>query len=89
MNNDNKASHREAYWQANLRLMFKLLVVWFVISFVFGIVLFDVLNSIQIGGYKLGFWFAQQGSMYGFVLIVFIYAKSMASLDKKFNFSED
>ena len=78
-----------AYWQENLALMFKLLVVWFVVSFGFGIILVDVLNAIQIGGYKLGFWFANQGSMYTFVVLIFIYARKMSALDHKFGVQED
>ncbi len=77
-----KNEHESAYWSYNIALMIKLLVVWFVVSFVCGILLVDVLNQIQIGGYKLGFWFAQQGSMYTFVVLVFYYAKKMAALDR-------
>ena len=75
----------DAYWQANLKLVIMCIIIWFVVSFGFGILLVDVLNNIQIGGYKLGFWFAQQGSMYGFVAIIFIYAKKMAALDRKYD----
>jgi putative solute:sodium symporter small subunit len=74
-------SKNNAYWSANVSLMIKLLVVWFVVSFGCGILLVDVLNNIQIGGYKLGFWFAQQGAIYTFVVLLFIYAKKMAALD--------
>ncbi|WP_438466787.1 DUF4212 domain-containing protein [Marinomonas sp. PE14-40] len=74
-------SKNNAYWSANVSLMIKLLVVWFVVSFGCGILLVDVLNNIQIGGYKLGFWFAQQGAIYTFVVLIFIYAKKMAALD--------
>ena len=81
-------SNNDAYWKANVSLMIKLLVVWFVVSFVCGILLVDVLNGIQIGGYKLGFWFAQQGSIYVFVALIFIYAKKMAALDRKFGVEE-
>ena len=77
------------YWRRNVSLMIKLLVVWFVVSFGFGIILVDVLNQIQIGGYKLGFWFAQQGSIYCFVVLVFIYTSKMAALDREFNVDED
>ncbi len=73
------------YWRRNLALMIKLLVVWFAVSFGCGIFLFDVLNQIQIGGYKLGFWFAQQGSLYVFILLIFYYARKMAALDREFN----
>jgi putative solute:sodium symporter small subunit len=77
------------YWRRNVSLMIKLLVVWFVVSFGFGIILVDVLNQIQIGGYKLGFWFAQQGSIYCFVVLIFIYTRKMAALDREFNVDED
>jgi putative solute:sodium symporter small subunit len=66
-----------------------LLVIWFVVSYGFGIILVDVLNSISIGGYKLGFWFAQQGSMFVFLLLIFVYAIRMGQLDKKFGVQED
>lgn len=80
--------NKKAYWRANLLLIFKLLSIWFVISFCCGILFVEELNLIQIGGYKLGFWFAQQGSMYGFVVLVFYYAKCMARLDRKFGVEE-
>ena len=78
-----------AYWRRNLSLMAKLLIVWFVVSFGFGIILVDVLNQFQLGGYKLGFWFAQQGSIYCFVVLIFIYARAMAALDREFGVDED
>ena len=77
------------YWRRNVSLMVKLLVVWFVVSYGFGIILFDVLNGIQIGGYKLGFWFAQQGSIYVFVVLIFYYARKMGQLDREFGVEED
>ena len=77
------------YWQRNLSLMLKLLVIWFVVSYGCGILLVDVLNQIQIGGYKLGFWFAQQGSIYVFVALIFYYAKKMGDLDREFGVDED
>ena len=77
------------YWRRNLSLMVKLMVVWFVVSYGCGIILFDVLNQIQIGGYKLGFWFAQQGSIYVFVGLIFYYAKKMSALDREFGVEED
>ena len=77
------------YWRRNLSLMLKLLVVWFVVSFGCGILLFDQLNQVQIGGYKLGFWFAQQGSIYVFVALIFYYARKMAALDREFGVEED
>ena len=81
---DNNSENVQAYWKENLRLMVILLSVWFVISYLCGIVFAQELNSIRLGGYKLGFWFAQQGSMYGFVAIIFIYAKKMKDLDRKY-----
>ena len=79
---------RKAYWQANIKLTITLLSIWFVISYLCGIVFVEELNNIRIGGYKLGFWFAQQGSMYGFVVIIFVYARRMAALDRKFDLHE-
>ena len=76
---------RKAYWRENVRLMVILLSIWFVISYLCGIVFVEELNTIRLGGYKLGFWFAQQGSMYGFVAIIFIYARRMAALDRKYD----
>ena len=81
--------NRAAYWKANLSLLTTLLVIWFVVSFGFGIILVDVLNTIPLGGYKLGFWFAQQGSIYTFLVLIFIYAVRMGQLDKKFDVHED
>ena len=81
---DFNPEQRKAYWRENLRLMIILLSIWFVISYLCGIVFAQELNAIRLGGYKLGFWFAQQGSMYGFVIIIFVYAKRMAAIDRKF-----
>lgn len=77
-----------AYWKANLRLMVILLSIWFVCSFVLGILFVDPLNAIRLGGYKLGFWFAQQGSIYIFVALIFVYAKKMAKLDREHGVEE-
>jgi len=85
---DYNQNNRTAYWQANLRYMVILLSIWFTISYLCGIVFVEELNTIRIGGYKLGFWFAQQGSMYGFVAIIFVYARLMAKLDRKYNVHE-
>jgi len=79
----------KAYWKRNQSLMVKLLVVWFVVSFGFGILLVDVLNQIPLGGYKLGFWFAQQGAIYVFVVLIFYYTRKMGQLDREFNVDED
>ena len=82
-------SGREEYWKRNLRLVTIMLTIWFVVSYLFGIVLFEPLNAIKLGGYKLGFWFAQQGSMYVFVILIFVYANKMNALDKEFDVHED
>ena len=79
----------KAYWKRNVSLMVKLMVVWFVVSFGCGILFVDVLNQIHIGGYKLGFWFAQQGSIYVFVVLIFYYSAKMAALDREFGVEED
>jgi putative solute:sodium symporter small subunit len=80
---------RQDYWKANLRLVGLCLSIWFVVSYLFGIVLVDQLNAISIGGYQLGFWFAQQGSIYVFVVLIFFYAFRMNKLDKEFDVHED
>jgi putative solute:sodium symporter small subunit len=79
----------QAYWKENVAIMVKLLVVWFLVSFGCGILFVDALNTIQIGGYKLGFWFAQQGSIYSFVILTFVYAKLMATLDRKYGVDDE
>ena len=73
----------KAYWKANIKILISLLLVWFLASFGFGILWSDELDQIQIGGFKLGFWFAQQGSIYFFVLLIFVYIYLMNKLDKK------
>ena len=78
-----------SYWQRNLRLIATCLVIWFVVSYGFGLLLVEPLNTIRIGGYKLGFWFAQQGSIYVFVALVFYYAHAMNKLDKEFHVDEE
>jgi len=84
-----KEDSRKAYWKANLKLVAMCLSIWFVVSYLFGIILVDQLNAIKLGGYGLGFWFAQQGSMYIFVVLIFFYANRMKKLDEKFNVHED
>ena len=81
--------NNHAYWQANLRLMLALLVIWFSVSFLAGIIFVDFLNQFRLYGYKLGFWFSQQGAIYFFVLLIFVYAWRMNVLDKKFGVSEE
>ena len=80
--------NRAAHWQANLNLLSILLFIWFVVSYGFGILFVDVFNTLSIGGYKLGFWFAQQGSIYLFILLIFFYAWRMNALDRKYEVSE-
>ena len=82
-------SAKAAYWKANLRLLSICLVIWFVVSYVCGIMLVNVLNQIHIGGYPLGFWFAQQGSIYTFVILIFVYASRMNKLDREHDVHED
>ena len=79
----------KAYWAANLRLLTICLVIWFIVSFLFGIVLVEPLNAIKIGGYKLGFWFAQQGAIYVFVILIFVYAVMMNKIDHKHGMHEE
>lgn len=79
----------KAYWKENISLFVKLFTVWFMVSFGFGILLVDVLNSIPLGGYKLGFWFAQQGAIYTFVALIFIYTKKMGDLDRKYGVDDE
>ena len=79
----------QAYWRATLKLILGILAVWFLVSFGAGILFADALNGIKLGGYPLGFWFAQQGSMYVFVALIFIYAKMMDNIDRKFDVHED
>ena len=76
-------NNNDEYWKSNLRIVFSLLVVWFIASFGFGIIFSDMLDQIKVGGFKLGFWFAQQGSIYIFVLIIFVYVWLMKKLDKR------
>jgi putative solute:sodium symporter small subunit len=77
------------YWRANIRLMLSLLFVWFVVSFVCGILLLDYLNQFHLFGFKLGFWFSQQGSIFVFVCLIFIYTWRMNKLDKMFGVEEE
>ena len=84
MNNKN-----DEYWKSNLRIVSSLLLVWFIASFGFGIIFSDMLDQIKVGGFKLGFWFAQQGSIYIFVLIIFVYVWLMKRLDKRVSEKEE
>ena len=80
---------RQDYWKANLKLVAFCLSIWFIVSYLLGIVLVDQLNAFSLGGYKLGFWFAQQGSIYVFVVLIFFYAYRMNKLDRKSHVQED
>ena len=83
-----KNESRHQYWRRNLRYLGVLLAVWFIVSFGCGILLVDELDAIRIGGFKLGFWFAQQGAIYVFVVLIFVYVFLMNRLDKKFDVDE-
>ena len=78
-----------AYWKANLRLVFLCLAIWFVVTYILGILLAMPLNAVTLGGYKLGFWIAQQGSMYLYVVLIFFYAWRMNAIDREFDVHED
>ncbi len=82
-------SDKNEYWKANLQLVALCIGIWFIVSFGFGILFADALNGIRLGGYKLGFWFAQQGSIYTFVALIFFYAYRMGILDRKYGVHED
>ncbi len=84
---DEDNSH--AYWKATLGLLTRILIIWFVVSFGAGIIFAPLLNNIQLGGYPLGFWFAQQGSIYIFIALIFYYAKKMNDIDRRFDVHED
>ncbi|WP_279338489.1 DUF4212 domain-containing protein [Hydrogenophaga taeniospiralis] len=79
----------KAYWSATLGLLTKILIIWFLVSYGAGILFADALNGIKLGGYPVGFWFAQQGSIYVFIALIFYYAKKMGDLDRKFGVQED
>ena len=77
-----------SYWKTNLKYLSILLLIWFTVSFLFGIILADALSQFSIAGFPLGFWFAHQGSIYTFVVLIFIYVYLMNRLDKKFEVDE-
>ena len=86
MSND---SGNTGYWSATLRLLTKVLIVWFLVSFGAGILFADLLNNFSLGGYPLGFWFAHQGAMYVFIILIFYYGKKMGEIDREFDVHED
>jgi len=79
----------QEYWRRNLRYLFILLTIWFFVSYGMGILFAESLNAIKIGGFPLGFWFAQQGSIYVFVVLIFVYVRLMNKLDKEFDVDEE
>ncbi len=87
--NSMTTKNSKRYWKENLKYLAILLSIWFVVSFGFGIIWVNELNVIRLGGFKLGFWFAQQGSIYVFVLLIFVYIRLMNKLDKKYNFNKE
>ncbi|MFQ5579850.1 MAG: DUF4212 domain-containing protein [Nitrospiria bacterium] len=80
---------RSSYWKLNLRYLSILLFIWFVTVYGFGILFVDALDTIRIGGFQLGFWVAQQGSIYVFVLLIFVYVRLMKGLDKAYALDEE
>ena len=74
----------QSYWKSNLKVVFSLLSLWFIASYGFGIIFSNFLDQIKIGGFKLGFWFAQQGSIFVFVILIFVYVWLMKKLEKKY-----
>jgi putative solute:sodium symporter small subunit len=84
-----KNSDKTKYWRKNLQYLAILLSIWFTVSYGFSIILVDVLDKIKIGGFKLGFWFSQQGSIFVFVILIFVYVRLMNNLDKRFHVEED
>jgi putative solute:sodium symporter small subunit len=83
---ENYDSH--AYWRATLSLLTKVLIIWALVSYGAGIVFADALDSVMLGGYPLGFWFAQQGAIYVFIALIFWYGKKMNEIDRKFDVDE-
>lgn len=88
-NETNLQERRKAYWRANLRILAILMSIWFVVSFGCGILFVEPLNEIKLGGFRLGFWMAQQGSIYVFLVLIFVYVRFMNKLDRKFRFEEE
>ena len=82
------ARYRREYWIANLKYVGILLAIWFLVSYGFGILFVEPLNRIRVGGFQLGFWFAQQGSIYVFVILIFVYVALMNRLDRRFEVDE-
>ena len=83
-----KQEKATAYWKENIKYLFILLTIWFLVSYGAGILFKEALDTIKLGGFKLGFWFAQQGSMYVFVILIFVYVRIMNKLDKKYGYED-
>ena len=81
-------NNSKTYWNTNLKYLAILLLIWFIVSFLYGIILPETLNQFKIGGFPLGFWFAHQGAIYTFVILIFVYVYLMNRLDKKFDVDE-
>ncbi|MEM9166690.1 MAG: DUF4212 domain-containing protein [Planctomycetota bacterium] len=88
-NNQKDSSAAKRYWRTNIKYLSILLGIWFLVSYGCGILLVDQLNEFRLGGAKLGFWFAQQGSIYVFVVLIAVYVVLMNRLDRRFGFRED
>lgn len=86
---DRTGSPAARYWRANISLLVKLLLVWFAVSFGAGILFVDQLNAIEFFGFKLGFWFAQQGSVFVFVVLIFVYSSRVQALERRLGLSDD
>ena len=86
---DSNSPQAKAYWKENIRIVLSLLAIWFLVSFGMAILFVDVLDNIRFFGFKLGFWMAQQGSIYCFVILIFVYVHKMNKLDHKYNVDED
>ena len=78
-----------AYWKENIKYVIILLAIWFAVSYGAGILFAEQLNEIKLAGFPLGFWFAQQGSIYVFVILIFVYIRLMNKLDKKYGYDEE
>ena len=83
-----KKANAKAYWRDNIKYVLILLAIWFMVSYGAGIIFKEALNDFKIAGFKLGFWFAQQGSMYVFVILIFVYVRLMNKLDKKYGYDK-
>ena len=86
--NEHKMADNKNYWKENISLIIKCLTIWFIVSYGCSIIFVDVLNNIRLGGYKLGFWFAQQGSIYTFVILIFYYVYEIDKIDRRYGVAD-